>query len=46
MTHYSIEINEYIIDSIAKGQHIVNDENIEQKLENLITQVAEYKVES
>lgn len=46
MTHYSIEINEYIIDSIAREQHIVNDRNVEQKLENLIKQVGEYKVES
>lgn len=46
MTHYSIEINEYIIDSIAREQHIVNDRNIEQKLENLIKQVGEYKVGS
>ncbi|HHV97150.1 MAG TPA: hypothetical protein GXX37_11890 [Clostridiaceae bacterium] len=45
MSHYSIEINEYIINSIAKEQHLVNDSNIEQKLNNLIKQVEEYEVE-
>ena len=45
MTHYSIEINEYIINSFAKEEHIVTSGNIEQKLGNLIKQVNSYVVE-
>jgi hypothetical protein len=42
MTHYSIDINEYIIDSIMKEEHLVTEKNINIKLENLINQVENY----
>ncbi len=35
MTHYSKEINEYMIDCIVSGKHTVTDENMEDKLKNL-----------
>jgi hypothetical protein len=46
MTHYSIEINEYIINSIAKEKHIINSDNINKKLGNLIKQVNDYVIEA
>lgn len=39
MTHYSKEINEYIIDSISSDRHMVTEWNIEEKLTNLIKQI-------
>ncbi|HOJ11819.1 MAG TPA: hypothetical protein PK733_14670, partial [Clostridiales bacterium] len=46
MTHYSIEINEYIIDSIARGENAITEDNMEEKLKNLAEQVESYVVES
>lgn len=39
MTHYSIETNEYIIDSISNGNHLVTNKNLNDKLANLSRQV-------
>jgi len=44
MTHYSKEINEYMIDCIASGKHIVTDENLEEKLINLRKLVEMYEL--
>ncbi len=42
ITHYSKEINEYIIDCIASGKQRVTAENLEEKLANLESQVQSF----
>ncbi len=44
MTHYSIETNEYMLDSIAFDKHIVSKENIEEKIMNLEKQARNFVI--
>ena len=44
ITHYSKEINEYMIDSIASGKHAVTAANLGEKLMNLKAQVNNFKL--